>query len=86
MFKRIFSLFFGIGLGLLVGGFIVRRLDQATRAVAPTNVASQLGRFAGELGANLRHAAEAGRQAADAKEAELRAKYDVPRARDILGT
>ncbi|MDX1659319.1 MAG: hypothetical protein R3343_10905 [Nitriliruptorales bacterium] len=85
MIKRIFSLFFGIGLGLLVGAFIVRRLDQATRAVAPANIATQAGRFVGELGANLRAAAEAGRQAADAKEAELRSQYNVPRVRDTLG-
>jgi hypothetical protein len=83
--KRIFTLFFGLGLGLLVGGFVVKRLEDAGRAVAPTNVAHQAGRSVGGAVQGLRSRFEEVRAAAAAREAELRAEFDVPTARDIAG-
>jgi hypothetical protein len=81
--KRIFTLFFGLGLGLLVGGFIVKRVDDASRAVAPANLAHRAGRSVGGLSEAVRRAVDEGRRAAAAREAELRAEYAVPTAADL---
>jgi len=85
VFKRIFSTSLGLGIGLLVGAYVVRRLDEASRAVAPTNLAQQAGRAAGGAAERLRTAAAQGRQAMAAKETELRSAYDVPSLRETLG-
>lgn len=85
MIKRIFLLFFGLGLGLLVGAFIVKRLDEASRAVAPTNVARNAGRAAGTFLDRLRDAATETRTVAAEREAELRAQYHVPTMRQAFG-
>lgn len=84
MFKRIFLLFFGLGLGLLVGAFVVKRLDEASRAVAPTNVARNAGRAAGGIMTRLQDAAAETRAVAAQREAELRAEYGVPTMRDAF--
>ena len=84
MFKRIFLLFFGLGLGLLVGAFVVKRLDEASRAVAPTNVARNAGRAAGGIMTCLQDAAAETRAVAAQREAELRAEYGVPTMRDAF--
>lgn len=84
MFKRIFLLFFGIGLGLLVGAFVVKRLDEATRAVAPTNVARNVGRGAGTLADRIRAAAAETRAVAAVREAELREQFGVPTMTEAL--
>jgi hypothetical protein len=76
--KRAFSLALGLGAGLLIGAYIVRRVDAATQAASPANLAGEAGRAAGSFGERLRYAAEQGRIAAEAREAELRARYDVP--------
>lgn len=84
MFKRLFLIVFGLGLGLMVGALAMRRMDQAAKAVAPGNLASQAGAAAATLGDRFR-AAWAETQAASAeKEAELRSQFNVPRARDLL--
>jgi len=83
--RRVFSLALGIAVGLVVGAYVVRRLDDASRAVAPANLAGQAGRAAGGLAVRLRHAVEEGRQAAERREAELRARYEVPGVRQALG-
>ena len=85
MIKRIFLLFFGLGLGLLVGAFVVKRLDEASRAVAPTNVARNAGRAAGTFLDRLRDAAAETRGVAAEREAELRAQYHVPTMRQAFG-
>lgn len=85
MFKRIFFMFLGLGLGLLLGAFVVKRMDEASRAVAPGNLASQAGRAAGTLADRFRVAVDEGRAAMAAKEAELRAEYRVPTVRETLG-
>ena len=85
MVKRIFTLFFGLGLGLLVGAFVVRRVDEATQAVAPNNVARNAGRAAGSFADRLKVAVDEGRRAANAREAELRATFDIPSVGQALG-
>lgn len=84
MIRKIFLLFFGLGLGLLVGAFVVKKMDQATQAVAPANVARNAGRAAGGFAARLREAAAEGSKVAAAREAELRAEWNVPTMRQAL--
>jgi hypothetical protein len=83
--RRIFWLFFGLGFGLLLGAFVVKRMNEATKAVAPSNLATQAGRAAGSLTQRMQVAMEEGRRAAQAREAELRATYDVPTIRESFG-
>jgi hypothetical protein len=83
--KRTFSLALGLGAGLLIGAYVVRRLDEASRAMAPTSLAGQAGRAAGGFATRLRAAAVEGRVAAAQREAELRARYEVPSIREAVG-
>ncbi len=83
--RRAFSIALGLGAGLLIGAYVVRRLDAAQRAVAPANVAGQAGRAAGTVANRLREAAAAGRDAAAEREAELRGRFEVPGVRATLG-
>lgn len=85
MIKRLFTLFFGLGLGLLVGAFVVKRVDDASKAVAPANLARQTGRSVGGFATSVRAFADEVKRQSAAKEAELRAEYNVPTARDIAG-
>ena len=82
--KRVFTLALGLGAGLLVGAYVVRRLDEAQRAVAPANLAGQAGRAAGGFAERMRLAAAAGRTAAAEREAELRSQFHVPSVRDAV--
>ena len=82
--RRIFSLALGLGAGLLIGGWVIRRLDEAQRAVAPTNIAGQAGRAAAGLTERFQLAMSAGRQAAHEREAELRSQFEVPSLREAL--
>jgi hypothetical protein len=82
---RAFTLALGLGAGLLIGAYVVRRLEQAQQAVAPTNLANQAGRAAGSFAERLQLAAEEGRRAAAEREAELRGRYVVPSVRQSLG-
>lgn len=83
--KRLFTLALGLGAGLLVGAWVVRRIEEAKRAVAPSAIAGRAGRAAGSLASRLREGAEEGRRAAAEHEAELRARFAVPSVRDTLG-
>jgi hypothetical protein len=76
--KRVFSLALGLGAGLLIGAYVVRRVDTVARSASPTHLAGEAGRSVGGFGERLRHAVEEGRIAAEAREAELRQRYDVP--------
>jgi hypothetical protein len=82
--KRAFTLALGLGAGLIIGAYVVRRLDQAQQAVAPANLAGQAGQAAGSFTERLRAAAQEGRLAAEEREAELRARYEVPTLRETL--
>ena len=83
--KRAFTLALGLGAGVVVGAYVVRRLDDAQRAVQPTTLAGNAGRAAAGLGERLRAATDAGRIAAAEREAELRGRFDVPSLRETLG-
>lgn len=83
--KRAFSVAIGLGAGLLVGAYVVRRMDEASQAVAPANLAAQAGRAAGSFAERLRAAVDEGRLAAAEREAELRGQFDVPSVRDAVG-
>ena len=83
--KRVFTLALGLGAGFVVGAYVVRRLDDAQRAVAPTNLAGQAGRAAGGFADRVRLAALEGRLAAAEREVELRTQFSVPSVRQSLG-
>jgi hypothetical protein len=80
--KRAFSIAVGLGAGLLIGAYVVRRMDEASQAVAPANLANQAGRAAGSFAERMRAAVEEGRIAAAEREAELRGRFDVPSVRE----
>ncbi len=84
MFKRLFLLVFGLGLGLVVGAIIMKRVDDAAKSVSPSNLASSAGKAAGTLADRLRAAADETRRVAAEKEAELRTQFNVPTASDLL--
>lgn len=84
MIRKIFLLFFGLGLGLLVGAFVVKKMDEASQAYAPSNVARNAGRAAGGFMGRLREAAAETNRVASAREAELRAEWGVPSMREAL--
>jgi hypothetical protein len=83
--KRAFTLALGLGAGIVIGAYVVKRLDDAQKAVAPTNLAGQAGRAAGSFAERLRVARQEGRLAAAEREQELRARFDVPSVRQALG-
>lgn len=76
--RSLFALTLGLGAGILIGGYVVRQVDRATRAAHPVAVADRAGRAAGGFTARLAAAAEAGRVAAADREAQLRRAYDAP--------
>lgn len=82
---RVFSLALGLGAGLLLGAYAVRKLDAAKRATSPVHVAGRAGQAAGSFSERLRFAAEEGRRAAQAREADLRTRYRVPHLADAAG-
>jgi hypothetical protein len=83
--KRALLLVVGLGAGVVIGAYVVRRLEEAQRAVAPATIAGNAGRAAGSFTERLRAAAEEGRAAAAAREAELRSQYEVPSLGTSLG-
>lgn len=70
MFKRLFFAMLGLGGGLAIGVWAVRRIERAGRAMAPDAIASNL---AGRVSVAM----DAGRAAMAAKEAELRAEHGL---------
>ncbi|MFP4149659.1 MAG: hypothetical protein ACLFV0_09225 [Nitriliruptoraceae bacterium] len=76
--KRLFTLTLGLGAGVVVGVYLVRRLDQAQQAVQPSTLAGNAGRAAAGLGTRLQAALAEGRVAAAEREADLRSRFDVP--------
>lgn len=81
---RVFTLAVGVGVGVVAGASMTRRVDKAKRAVAPTAIAERLGRRTSDAMARLRAASEAGRSTATALEAELRTTYGVPRVTETF--
>jgi hypothetical protein len=76
--RRIFTLALGLGVGLYVGATVVRLIERTKQAVRPTAVAGRAGHAAGSFTTRVREAVVEGREAAVKREAELRARFDVP--------
>ncbi|HVM15143.1 MAG TPA: hypothetical protein VM287_12565 [Egibacteraceae bacterium] len=77
MFKRMFFAAVGLGAGVALGVYVVRKVEDAQRRMSPEALAASAGARAGSASARVREALEAGRAAAAAREAELRAAYGV---------
>lgn len=84
MFKRLFLIVFGLGLGLVVGALVVRRVDQAAQVVQPDNLAQAAGRAASTFGERLRAAWAETQSAAAERETELRDQFGVRRPSTLL--
>ena len=80
MFSRMFFAAVGVGAGVAVGVWTIRKLERTRQQLAPDALVARAGERASGFGTRLSYALEAGRQAAEAKEAELRAAYLRERA------
>jgi hypothetical protein len=75
MLSRMFFAVVGLGAGVAVGVWTLRKLEAAGQQLAPDALAARAGRSASSLGERLNAAIEIGRQAAAEHEAQLRAEY-----------
>jgi hypothetical protein len=75
MLSRMFFAAVGLGAGVALGVWTIRKLERAGQQLTPDAIATRAGERASGLGARLAEALEAGRHAAGSKEAELRAAY-----------
>ena len=75
MFKRAFFALVGLGAGVALGGYAVRRVERARASLTPRRLAGAAGQRAGGLRERMAAAIEAGKAAAAAREAELRAVH-----------
>lgn len=72
MFKRLFWLAVGTGLGFGMSFWIMRTVRSTIERYTPERVSSDLSAAARQLGADLRAAVAEGRRAMAEKEAQLR--------------
>jgi hypothetical protein len=77
MFKRLFFATLGLGAGVALGVYAVRKVEQAQQRFTPEHLAASAGERAQVFSDRMRAAIAEGRAAATAKEAELRAVYRV---------
>lgn len=75
MFSRMFFAFVGLGAGVAVGVWTIRKIERTGQALAPDALAARAGERATSLGTRLADAVDIGRLAAEAREAELREIY-----------
>lgn len=75
MFKRAFFLTVGLGAGVALGIYTVRKLEATQRRLAPDHLANTASTRIGEARGRWAAAVAVGRDVASAKEAELRAVY-----------
>jgi len=80
MFKRLFFAAVGLGAGVALGVYAVRKVEAAQRALQPDQLAAAAGRRASAIGDRIAEAMAAGRAAAAEREAELRLSFG-PEAR-----
>ena len=73
MFKRLFWLCVGVGLGFGLSYWLARFLRQTAERYSPERLSSDLGEALRALGADLRAAVAEGREAMREREQELRA-------------
>jgi len=77
MFKRLFWLCVGIGLGAGMSFWLARFVKQTAERYSPERVSNDLTKGLKRFGADVRTAVNEGREAARKREAELRAELDV---------
>jgi hypothetical protein len=77
MFKRLFWLCVGIGLGAGMSFWLARFLKQTAERYSPERVSNDVADGLRRFGADVRAAVIEGREAARKREAELRAELDV---------
>lgn len=77
MFKRLFWLCVGIGLGAGMSFWLARFVKQTAERYSPERVSNDLTQGLKRFGADVRTAVSEGREAARKREAELRAELDV---------
>ncbi|MFO8074890.1 MAG: hypothetical protein R6T85_02085 [Egibacteraceae bacterium] len=75
MFKRAFFAMLGLGAGVTIGVWAMRRLDEAQRKLTPEELARSAQGRATAVGSRLSEAYAVGREAAAERESELRAVY-----------
>ncbi len=75
MFKRAFFAMLGLGAGVTIGIWAMRRLDEAQRKLTPDELARSAQGRAAAVGSRLSEAYTVGREAAAERESELRAVY-----------
>ncbi len=75
--KRLFSLTVGLGAGVALGAWIVRRLEDARRAVTPSSLAGQAGKAAGSFANRFEEVRARARVEAAREEARLREQFGV---------
>ncbi len=76
--KRLFTLALGLGAGLLLGAALVRRVDTAAKAVMPEALMGRVDGISEQVTERIAAFRTQAQQHAAAREAELRAAYDVP--------
>jgi Zn-dependent protease with chaperone function len=76
--RRVFWGLVGVGLGAALGIALARWTSRTRERYAPGNLAREAAARAAGLAERLRRAVEAGREAMEAREAELRAELGLP--------
>jgi hypothetical protein len=75
MFSRMFFAVVGLGAGVALGVWTIRKIEAAGQQLSPDALVSRAGERASGLGLRLNEALEVGRAAAQEREAELRAEF-----------
>ena len=81
MFKRLFWLCVGIGLGAGMAYWLQKFLRQTAERYSPERVSNDLVDGARRLGTDVRRAIDEGREAMRKREAELRAELELRQPR-----
>jgi len=77
VFKRLFWLAVGVGLGFGLSFWMARAVKRTAERYTPESVAGRLGDTLGAVGRDLREALREGREAMAQREAELRADLET---------
>ncbi|QBI21496.1 hypothetical protein ER308_19260 [Egibacter rhizosphaerae] len=75
MIRRPFYALLGLGAGITLGVYAIRKFDEAQRKLAPEELGRSAAARAGTFGDRLRDALAEGRSVAASREAELRAAH-----------
>ena len=77
MFKRLFFAMLGLGAGVALGIWAVRKIDETRAKMSPQGVADSAASTAASFKERMDVAVAEGRKAAQEKESELRGVYRV---------